>query len=193
VRVITSGASPVLPLRMVAAGTGSTVSVILYVIGEGRWAPENFPEAAIPLDLLSWDFASNESNYGTLRDLVLGTEGGRGWLTAYARQGALFEQIGSPNAFFQEPQEFDQVFIRRGVNGGSPDLHYRRGRLDLEVYDPCSRSRGRSCGTAATATEPTGSCAAAPRRPAVALVDITARRLAPRLSRPFARPSRDDP
>lgn len=37
VRVTTQGANPVLPLRMVAAGTGATVGITLWVLGEGRY------------------------------------------------------------------------------------------------------------------------------------------------------------
>jgi hypothetical protein len=91
VRVITEGASPVLPLRMVAAGTGPFTSIILYVIGEGRWTTQNFPEMRIPYGDLTWDGATNESNYGELRQSVLGFLNGRVWTSTYALQGALFD------------------------------------------------------------------------------------------------------
>lgn len=90
VRVITDGASPVLPLRMVAAGTGAYTSIILYVIGEGRWTTSNFPEVPIPYEDLVWDGATNESNYGELRSAVLGLDFGRAWTSTYAQPNALF-------------------------------------------------------------------------------------------------------
>ena len=45
VRVVTPGMSPTLPLRMVAAGTGANVAITLFVIGEGRYEAQNFPNA----------------------------------------------------------------------------------------------------------------------------------------------------
>src|SRR4029079_14826996 len=37
VRIVTPGADPTLPLRMVAAGAGARVGLTLYVISEGRY------------------------------------------------------------------------------------------------------------------------------------------------------------
>ena len=48
VRVVSPGASPVLPLRMVASGTGAEVAITLFVIGEGRWETKNFPNGVVP-------------------------------------------------------------------------------------------------------------------------------------------------
>lgn len=93
VRIVTEGADPTLPLRMVAAGAGPEVNLVLYVISEGRWKVENFPEAEIPRELVSWDFATEESNYAELRNLALEEQNGRGWLTAYAQQGVLHQQF----------------------------------------------------------------------------------------------------
>jgi hypothetical protein len=45
VRLISPGASPIMPLRMVAAGTGAAVSLVLYVIGEGRYGAVDRPAA----------------------------------------------------------------------------------------------------------------------------------------------------
>ena len=79
VRVTTPGASPVLPLRMVTAGTGQTVGITLWVIGDGRWEPQNFPFFHIEDNELVWDWASSSSNYATLRQTKEGALGGRGW------------------------------------------------------------------------------------------------------------------
>ena len=67
VRVTTPGAAPVLPLRMVAAGTGATVGITLWVIGEGRYEPQNFPFFALGADDLLWDWRTNSSNFAQLR------------------------------------------------------------------------------------------------------------------------------
>jgi hypothetical protein len=101
VRVVSPGASPALPLRMVAIGTGAEVAVTLFVIGEGRWAAENFSNVQVPLDLLSWDFKDSTSNYAALRKQTLdASEGKSGWLTTYSRQGALLTPITNQFTFF---------------------------------------------------------------------------------------------
>jgi hypothetical protein len=47
VRVVMQGAVPVLPLRMVAAGSGARTAITLFVIGEGRYTPANFVEGEV--------------------------------------------------------------------------------------------------------------------------------------------------
>lgn len=79
VRVTSQGASPVLPLRMVAAGTGAVVGVSLWVVAEGRYEPQNFPFFSIKDDDLVWDWASSSSNYKDLRAERSAALTGRGW------------------------------------------------------------------------------------------------------------------
>jgi hypothetical protein len=79
VRVTTAGASPVLPLRMVAAGTGATVGITLWVMADGRWEPQNFPSFTIQGGDLVWDWASSSSDYATLRAAHESSLQGRGW------------------------------------------------------------------------------------------------------------------
>jgi hypothetical protein len=79
VRVTTPGASPILPLRMVAAGTGATVGITLWTIGEGRYETQNFPSFTIGESDLVWDFATDSSNYAPLRAAREAALGGRGW------------------------------------------------------------------------------------------------------------------
>ncbi|MBS2019833.1 MAG: DUF2330 domain-containing protein [Deltaproteobacteria bacterium] len=79
VRVTTQGATAVLPLRMVAAGTGAVVGVSLWVIGEGRYEPQNFPTFALRSEDLTWDWATRTSNYKELRAAKTTELAGRGW------------------------------------------------------------------------------------------------------------------
>ena len=79
VRVTTAGASPVLPLRMVAAGTGATVGITLWVLGEGRYEPQNFPFFHIASEDIVWDWATSSSNFKTLRAAKEAGLAGRGW------------------------------------------------------------------------------------------------------------------
>ena len=81
VRVTTKGANAVLPLRMVAAGTGAVVGVSLWVLGEGRYEPQNFPTFAFKADDLAWDWNASRSNYTDLRAEKTAASGGRGWET----------------------------------------------------------------------------------------------------------------
>jgi hypothetical protein len=96
VRVVSPGATPVLPLRMVAAGTGANVTMTLFVIGEGRWEPANFPNATVDAKDLSWDFQTNASDYAEARKKALATQEGRTWLSVYAKHGSLLSPVVNP-------------------------------------------------------------------------------------------------
>ncbi len=79
VRVTTAGASPVLPLRMVAAGTGATVGITLWLLGEGRYEPQNFTFFKIGADELIWDWNTSSSNYTALRAQKTADSVGKSW------------------------------------------------------------------------------------------------------------------
>jgi hypothetical protein len=66
VRVTTAGAGLSLPLRMVAAGTGPTVSITLWVVAQGRYEAANFPNFTIDPTKLVWDWNAESSNYQAL-------------------------------------------------------------------------------------------------------------------------------
>ncbi len=79
VRVTTPGAAPVLPLRMVAAGTGPVVGITLWVIGEGRYEPNNFPTFRIEASDLTWDWSTGLSNLTTIRQEREAAGGNKLW------------------------------------------------------------------------------------------------------------------
>jgi hypothetical protein len=91
VRVVMQGAVPTLPLRMVAAGTGANVAITLFVVGEGRWETENFPNAVVNPSDIVWDFSVSRSDYAELRQAVLETNKCRTWLTPYSKLGTLLK------------------------------------------------------------------------------------------------------
>lgn len=97
VRVVTPGASPALPLRMVAAGTGAVTDVTLFVIAEGRWQAQSFPNAVIGADQLTWNFASSSSDYASVRAAALEGGGAPAWLTSFAYPDGLLEPVTSPS------------------------------------------------------------------------------------------------
>jgi len=108
VRVVSPGGSVTLPLRMVAAGTGAQTDIVLYVIGEGRYQARDYENAAIPPQLVTWDFRSDTTDYGELRLDALGANDGRAWLTSYARRGSLLGRISD-----------DQGQVGYTVDGGN--------------------------------------------------------------------------
>jgi hypothetical protein len=75
------GASFELPLRMVAAGTGVTTAMSLFVLSEGRYRPQNFPSFTIDPGALVWSFDENRSNYRELRSEGFAESAGFAWLT----------------------------------------------------------------------------------------------------------------
>jgi len=79
VRVTSSGASLSLPLRMAAIGTGATVGITIWVVGDGRYEPQNFPFFHIEDSQLVWDWNTASSNYTTLRQQNEQALGGKGW------------------------------------------------------------------------------------------------------------------
>lgn len=84
VRIVSPGADPTLPLRMVAAGIGAKVGLTLYVLSEGRYRPQNFPEGQIDETKLVWDVSQSRSNYRELSAAVMAGGGDRTWLTEFA-------------------------------------------------------------------------------------------------------------
>jgi hypothetical protein len=94
VRVITSGADPSLPLRMIAAGAGANVGIELFVLSEGRYHPQNFPDATIDFTQLAWDPTAGRSNYEELATAALAANGGTGWLTEAAQPVTLYTSGG---------------------------------------------------------------------------------------------------
>jgi MYXO-CTERM domain-containing protein len=79
VRVTTPGATIALPLRMVAAGTGATVGITLWMFGDGRYEPSNFSYFHIDDADITWDWTTNSSNYTTLRQQHETALDGAGW------------------------------------------------------------------------------------------------------------------
>ncbi len=84
VRVTTPGAHVSFPLRMVAAGIGTTVSLELFLIAEGRWEAQNFPNAEVDEAELVYDWATSSFNYDDVVADVLASNDGRTWLTEFS-------------------------------------------------------------------------------------------------------------
>jgi hypothetical protein len=96
VRVITPGSDPSLPLRMVAAGVGQSVGLTLFVIGEGRYEAQNFPNAVLDETKLIWDFSQDRSNYQDLVQNLMAQNNGTTWVTEYAKRPTVFASSATP-------------------------------------------------------------------------------------------------
>ena len=132
VRVISPGAVYSLPLRMVAAGTGSNTSVILYLISEGRLQTANFDNGYVPPTLVTWDFLSDQSDYSELRSAVLAGNEGRTWITAYANAGGLLRtnwkqgfsnsfQVAGANGFPTFASSIAEAYVQQGFTNDEED------------------------------------------------------------------------
>ena len=102
IRIVTPGADTTLPLRMVAAGVGARVGLTLWVIGEGRYHTQNFPDAPIDWTQLAWDVNQRRSNRSLLEANALASNNGRSWITEASVRTSLTESkvgVGLPNVF----------------------------------------------------------------------------------------------
>jgi hypothetical protein len=84
VRVVTPQGNAVLPLRMVKAGTGSDVPIVLYAIGEARLGLADLTEVKLDLTKLSFDFATSKSNYTDVLADALSQHLGASFATTFA-------------------------------------------------------------------------------------------------------------
>lgn len=102
IRIVSPGADTTLPLRMVAAGVGAKVGLTLWVIGEGRYHTQNFPDAPVDWSSLAWNVAQGRSNRLELEAAALASSGGRSWITEAAVRTSFTEskvRSGLPNVF----------------------------------------------------------------------------------------------
>lgn len=144
VRVTTTGASAVLPLRMVAAGTGAVVGISLWVIGEGRYEPQNFPSFYIPTADIGWDWNTNKSDYTEQRAAKTTASAGRGWETESSTQlyrtqveSAVIRNYYGGSYPYPDPSDPDA--------GPQLDPQERSAQVD---YDPVKDAQGNVVKTA---------------------------------------------
>jgi hypothetical protein len=157
VRVVTPGGTPVLPLRMVAAGVGEFVDIVLYLIGSERSSMPDLLEVAPDLEQLSFDYGRNDSNYLQLRERALARNDGHDYITAYAGREDL---AGKPGAgwFTSDGRGFGAdlvtLYFQQALeNAERSDLNdcnsvaalARTGDLIVDDCDPSEATEGRTC------------------------------------------------
>ena len=129
IRVTTKGANVALPLRMVAAGTGATVGITLWVVAEGRYEPSSFGVFSIEADDLTWDFLKASSDYTQLRASRTAAGHGKVWeiesSTKLLKPIVLAQMQGVSST-----QAYDAEKNDAGVVTRTPDLALTH---DLEV------------------------------------------------------------
>ena len=139
VRIVTKGADPTLPLRMVAAGIGARVGLTLYVISEGRWQPQNFPHAQVETTSILWDRRQSKSNYEPLVQELMAASEGRTWVTEYAQKAQL-NTYYDPRYGSSAPPRYQQTGGGSGVTPGLADTYYSQ----------CYAARSPSSGSGST-------------------------------------------
>jgi hypothetical protein len=127
VRVRFATPSPVLPLRMVAAGAADKVGINLMVVGEGRWETQNFPTRAINPDAIVWDWATNTSNYNDVFRATVAAAGGRAWIVESAASAQNYQWQLGPEA------QSDWTLATRGLS--SPWVTRLRADLAVRFLD----------------------------------------------------------
>lgn len=148
VRVVTPGGEYLLPLRMVAAGVGLQVNIVLYVIGEQRYAMPDLHEVSVYTRNLTWDFSDNTTNYAELRRDALADFLGFTYLPSFAFKGAFSRNLPGPSGgsasfnlasgagFFNN---FADLYFAQALSNDSlpitqcPSIAARLGARDLVV------------------------------------------------------------
>jgi hypothetical protein len=110
VRVVTPGGAGLLPLRMVAAGIGASVEIVLYTIAEKRMSMPDLHEVFVDPAELVWDFKTLTANYAELRKRALAENIGFSTLTTFADVGAFSKQYQSPDGLNVTYQVGAQTF-----------------------------------------------------------------------------------
>jgi MYXO-CTERM domain-containing protein len=136
VRVTSPGAGLSLPLRMVAAGTGATVGIKLWVIADGRYEAENFANFTISPSDLIWDWNTNSSNYTTLRAQDEMTRNNAAWQTEASLDLSPYQIV---NSILADTADMDYLPIPgsdAGADGGAGQTADEVRAADLDTLFP---------------------------------------------------------
>ena len=137
VRIVTPGADPTLPLRMVAAGVGAHVGLTLYIISEGRYQPTNFAHAVVDRAKIRWDRVLNRSNYEKLTQELMAENEGRTWVAEYADQPQLFTTY-DPRFGGRYAPSYQATGSGNGVTPGLADTYYAQCKAPGAITPPTS-------------------------------------------------------
>lgn len=94
VRVVFKGLAPTFPLRMVAAGAGPSLGILLWIVADQRYMAGSYDTVEIDENALRWSSASNRSNYRELFAQTLAQHPKGAFVTEYAGS---FERYNFPD------------------------------------------------------------------------------------------------
>jgi hypothetical protein len=92
VRITTRGYSPVLPLRMIAAGVADKVGLTLMVVADTRMQAHGFANVTMDPAALRFSYTTGRSNWLAVFGETLARERGRAWVTESV-QGIFASQV----------------------------------------------------------------------------------------------------
>jgi hypothetical protein len=127
VRVTTPGAALSLPLRMVAAGTGATVGITLWVVSDGRYEPRNFQSFTVAASELTWNFAAGTSDYTTIRAQKEAQYGQAAWQT---ESSVLVNPLNIEFVVLQQANDYAALPAADGGSAGPGASSPGQARLD---------------------------------------------------------------
>ncbi len=84
VKVVFPGLAPTFPLRMVAAGAGDQLGILLWVIADQRYMAMNYDTVAIDESRLRWSTIDNRSNYRELFAETIAEHGNGAFVVEFA-------------------------------------------------------------------------------------------------------------
>jgi hypothetical protein len=107
---------------------GANVGITLYVMGDGRYQAQSFPNGVVQDSQLVWLHAQAQSNYETVAEQIMQGAGGRTWLTEFSQPVFL---PGSPSQTSADGYQCGPS-VGGGAGGGAstfntqslPDLYY---------------------------------------------------------------------
>jgi hypothetical protein len=140
VSVTATGAGLSLPLRMVSAGTGATVGITLWVVADGRYAPQNFNSFTIAGSELTWDWAANDSDYTTIRAQKEAALGNAAWQIESSLDLSPYQ---IENAVLADPADQDYLPIPApdaGADAGAAQTADQVRQADLGTLFPGSQA-----------------------------------------------------
>ncbi|HEX4339381.1 MAG TPA: DUF2330 domain-containing protein [Polyangiaceae bacterium] len=89
------GNKPSIPLRLTAIAAQPEMGIVAWVLGDKRWAPDNYIDLKIPDELITFDQYGSQNNYLTLVSSDTDKVGGQAFVTEYAKPtSVLIDALG---------------------------------------------------------------------------------------------------
>jgi hypothetical protein len=100
IRVAYDGGNTILPLRMVAGGTGDTVGITLFLLGDGRWETQTIPSIDIPMSQVTWDWSlmGGQADYFNVEQAAITAHKGNVFVTETTDRYAKGSFASTPSA-----------------------------------------------------------------------------------------------